>query len=81
MFFWRKTVRKLANQINKAQTQEGLANFFLLLFEHSRKGKKDHFSEGNVVVQERMEIKFPNFYSTRNPLQKEISSVEQQEHF
>lgn len=33
------------------------------------------------MVGETVEIKFPNFHSTRNPLRKDISSMEQQERF
>lgn len=55
--------------------------FFLFLFEHSGKEKKEDFSKGNAMVWEREEIKFLNFHSTRNPLRKDISSVEHQECF
>lgn len=55
--------------------------FFSFFFFSTWEKKEDSFSEGNVVVGETVEIKFPNFHSTRNPLRKDISSMEQQERF
>lgn len=76
-----KDYKEISQSSQKSPNLRGTCYFFLLLSQHSGKEKKDVFSEGNAVVRERVEIKFPNICSTRNSLRKAISSVEQQEHF